>query len=173
MIRTLALVLVLVALGLSACEPELDDAFADVREAAPGICNDYCSAQRECEEDRYDGPEGPAAADADEDQCLVNCSWLAAEGTFVRNEAENAFVSHVSGKALEDWLSCLWSLGLFECNDDSFGIDYDAIDSEEECVSLDACYAPLEIDQTYDWMPLGNDNGYCMATGSESIDALF
>ena len=66
---------VLPLLALLGCDQELDQAFENVRAAAPAVCKDYCEEKSSCEWPKASGPKEDAAFSSLIRQCTVACAW--------------------------------------------------------------------------------------------------
>jgi len=165
----------LVAVG---CEQELDQAFENVRAAAPAICKDYCEEKCSCEWPKADGPKEDAAFSSKIRQCTVACAWYMAEGAYVFEYTapidKTYYVDKLSGGAMEDMLACVYDSGSYHCASNEDGPDEYLFEPrlDSQCSKVALCANDLAIDFTFNWNDSGAD-GVCEPVGEQRIEIPF
>lgn len=148
---------------LFGCTPEMKDAIADMKEATPSVCKQYCREMIDCEWDA-DGDQEDNARDDRLEQCILDCGWYMANGTYVITVDEDGdweYDGHISGSKVQSFFKCFWALELFDCEDDSY---YWEITDEDDCDDYGKCIDKLgmgEWDYTSDDLEWDDDWEAC------------
>lgn len=168
-----------------------DNVVDQVLDEAPQICKDLCETQYDCEWSA--AKELDDAREYMEDDCVFTCAFHAQEGALfiersqtcadeledgnqcVKTQESEKPAARVSGSKVQEYLDCLWSAGLFLCEEKSFGLH---IDNAPACTSYNSCIAglgfPLFENATWD-----KESGTCevamqfQGTKSYYLDLLF
>lgn len=170
--------ILLCTLAASACEQELDQAFENVRAAAPAVCKDYCEEKCSCEWPKANGPEEDAAFSSKIRQCTVSCAWYMAEGAYVVEYTpvleQTDYVDKVSGGKVQDALECIYEAGAYQCAENEDGPDSHIFEPRiaVQCEAVADCVEGLGIDFTFTWNDTGN-TGVCEPQGQQRIEAPF
>lgn len=171
----LAVLPLLAAVG---CEQELDQAFENVRAAAPAVCKDYCEEKCSCEWPKAAGPKEDAAFSSKIRQCTVACAWYMAEGAYVVEYTavleKTEYVDKVSGGAVEDALSCVYGSGSYHCAENEDGPDSFLFEPriENQCEKVAECVDALGIDFTFSWNTTSAE-AVCVPEGLQRIENTF
>lgn len=175
-----AILTVAAALAVSSagCDSDLDQAFSDVRAAAPGICSDFCVEEVDCEWPYADGAERENAFSGAIRGCIVECAFIAAEGAYVyvidpEQGGERSYVDSISGTEFTDTLECLVAAGAFFCPAEAPYEYQMSPRNETECAAADACFAALGVDHGLRWTPIWTGGGVCEKTGAETVDVPY
>lgn len=136
-----------------ACNPELGEAFNDVEEASPSVCEDFCVESVDCTWEDMEGNEENGAFDETIRRCIISCAYPIEHGAYVyeiQSNGDTEFKDHVSGKTYKNYYECVWDQELYDCDDDAnvYGLE---IDSESKCEDFNDCLDILEIDVECDW----------------------
>jgi hypothetical protein len=180
MSRTSIARLALLALPLLAagCEQELDQAFENVRAAAPAVCKDWCEEKSSCEWPKASGPKEDAAFSSLIRQCTVACAWYMSEGAYVTEYTaavdKTEFLDTVSGGTVRDVLRCVYNQGAYQCEEVEDAADNYVFEPriEVQCDQVAECVEALGIDYTFAWSSSGS-GGTCDPQGLQRIEIPF
>jgi len=161
------------------CEDDLQQAFEDVRAAAPDVCKDYCEEKVACEWYAQDGAREDDAFSAEIRHCIVDCAWWSANGGYASEndyEAEEVLVvKHVGGESLASTLSCAYGSGAYRC-DTGEGVPSEHLFEprlESVCLTAAACLEDLGVDFSVAWIPTTADAGTCEEQGFQELHVPF
>lgn len=160
-------------------EPELGDAIADVKSAAPKVCKDFCAWAQGCVWNSFDhetaGGELEAAKQDWQQACVITCANRSAKGTFVYESEWNeeteqhtyTFTEKVGGKAWTAYFKCLWQNEFWDCSE--WGTPDLLYDNEAACTAYDTCVQILDLAIQYNWHPDAGENGECRPDGFDHL----
>jgi hypothetical protein len=158
------------------CDPELSTALADVDEAAPSVCEDFCGTLVGCnwaikdEETGADvivGGEKPNMMEDAKRACVVQCAYRAANGPYIfeHNHETGTYTvkEQLPGDTWLEYFECLWDKKLWICEPEHNQLTVQDT-TEPQCLTLNSCYDLLGIHMKLYWHI---DNGSCYTDGAE------
>ncbi len=174
-IPSFVLVVVLTAY-CGGCDEQLTQAFADLRAAAPDVCNDYCVEKIDCEWPAVDGEEGNEAYSAAIRGCIFECAWYAEDGAYVSDTATSTALSktypqHVGGDTVSTVHKCLYDIGVYRCTPGAPFLFLLDPRTQTDCEAAKGCMVRLEADFKLMWR--ADKGGVCETMGSQIVEAPY
>ena len=169
---TFVVVATMLAAGCN-LDPELSEAIADVKAAAPKVCKNWCEQATTCYWNTLttEGLELDAAREDFEQACVTRCAFRADTGVYVyevedlgEGEHSYEFKENVPGSDWTDYFKCLWDKDLWDCEE--HGSLVLVIPDEPSCEMRDECHQLLDINMEYEWYA---DHEACYGNGDEHV----
>ena len=169
---TFVVVATMLAAGCN-LDPELSEAIADVKAAAPKVCKNWCEQATTCywNTQSTEGLELDAAQSDYKNACITRCAFRAETGVYVFEQEDDGegghiydFKENVPGSDWKSYFQCLWDKALWECNEYG-GLEL-AIPNEAACEQRDECHQLLDINMEYNWHA---ESEHCYGNGDEYI----